>query len=384
MKDCKRSQLGSKREIRPGVWQVRVTSGTRADGRRRTVSRTVHGSEVEASAAIVQIAADMGKCLTAGDEMSLDAYFYVYFLPEKQLTTTRANADTYRTIYRCHIAPVFGSWPLSRIGNLDIQRWINGLPTQSAPAYVRALRAILNAAHFDHAKLDAPMKDYSYRMPKGRRKTPLPVWGAGEVARALELLDGTQLYALWLCMVGCGLSRSEALALDWGAITWAEMLGMDGKPHHVARVTICAACTSTDGMKEPKNDRRFRAVPMQPPFSDCLYSVRGSGPICQSKRHTKDGYQLTGKRLTPDYIPKLWRAYFEPGGPLHGLPFVQINRMRATYSTMMQRAGVDGSIINAMQGRTDNSPILYSNYLSPQIDTYAESAAAMSRLVSGA
>ncbi len=384
MKDCKRSPLGSKREIRPGVWQVRVTSGTRADGKPRTVSRTVRGSEVDAAAEIVKIAADMGACLTAGDEMSLDVYFYVYFLPEKQLTTTRANADTYKSIYRCHIGPAFGSWPLSRIGNLEIQRWVNGLPPQSAPAYVRALRAILNAAHFDHAKRDAPMKDYSYRMPKGRRKAPRPVWGAGEVARALDLLDGTQLYALWLCMVGCGLSRSEALALDWDGIEWAEVLGMDGKAHHVARVTIRAAYTATDGMKEPKNDRRYRSVPMQPPFSDCLYRVRSTGPICQSKKHTKDGYRLTGSRMTGDYIPKIWKKYFEPGGPLHGLPFVQIGRMRATYSTMMQRAGVDGSIINAMQGRTDNSPVLYSNYLNPLQDTFDESAAAMARLVSGA
>jgi hypothetical protein len=57
--------------------------------------------------------------------------------------------------------------------------------------------------------------------------------------------------------------------------------------------------------------------------------------------------------------------------------------MRATYSTLMQRAGIDRTVINAMQGRTDNSPVLYTNYLNPGTETFSESASAMSRLVAG-
>ena len=97
----------------------------------------------------------------------------------------------------------------------------------------------------------------------------------------------------------------------------------------------------------------------------------------------RDGWIPTGKRLTPSYVPKRWKALFEPGGALHGLPFVEIGRMRATYSTLMQQAGIDRTVINAMQGRTDNSPVLYTNYLNPGQATFSESASAMSRLVAG-
>lgn len=377
-----RSRLGSKREIRPDVWEVSVTNGTRADGKKRRVYETIHGNEVEADAAIVRIAASMGRCLTTGDDMTLDAYFWGYFSPMKHATTTKANASTYDSHYRAHIAPHFGSWPLSRIGNLEIQRWINDLPPQSAQNYVRTMRAILNQAHFDHIKEDAPMGgEYRYKMPRGRSNLPQPVMGAAEVAATLDRLRGHQLYALWLVCVGCGLSRSEALALDWEDIAWSQVLQMDGKEHWTALVPVKAAYTSTDGMKEPKNDRRYRRVPMMPPFSDALHESIGTGPICQSKKHTKEGWRLSGKRLTPDYVPKLWRACFDDGGPLCGLPFVKIGRMRATYSTLMQRAGVDRTIINAMQGRTDNSPVLYTNYLMPGADTYAESAQAMAGLI---
>lgn len=379
-----RSKLGSKREVRPGVWSVCVSDGTRGDGSRRRVYATVHGSEVEADAEIVRLASEMGRCLASGDAMTLDTYYWAYFSPMKHATTTKANANTYDSHYRTHIAPHFGGWDLARIGNVEIQRWINDLPPQSAPNYVRTLRAILNQAHFDHLKDDCPMGgEYRYKMPKGRRNTPLPVWGAYEVGRALELLRGDQLYALWLVMTGCGLSRSEALALDWEDIAWDEVLMMDGMRHWVANITVRHAFTAEDGMKEPKNDRRYRSVPMQPPFSDALHAAMGNGPICQSRRHTKDGWKSTGKRLTPSYVPKRWRSLFEDGGTLEGLPFVELGRMRATYSTLMQRAGVDRTVINAMQGRTDNSPVLYTNYLHPGSETFAQSAAAMSALVVG-
>ena len=398
--NAQRSKLGSKREIRPGVWEVRVSSGYREDGTQRTVSRRVHGNEVEADAEIVRLADELGRCLSTGDDMTLDTYFWGYFSPTKHATTTNANANTYDSHYRAHIAPTFGQWNLSEIGNVEIQRWINGLPPQSAPNYVRTLRAILNQAHFDRVKDDAPMDgEYRYKMPKGRRNTPLPVWGAHEVVVALERLRGEQIYPLWLVMVGCGLSRSEALALDWEDITWDRVTiveparkksgklskkRMEAHEHWVATVRVSGACTAEDGMKGPKNDRRYRTVPMQPPFSDELHACVGVGPICQSRRHTKDGWTPSGNRLTPSYVPKRWKALFAQGGPLEGLPYVKIGRMRATYSTLMQRAGVDRTIINAMQGRTDNSPVLYSNYLAPGQDTYSESAAAMAALVAGA
>ena len=380
-----RSKLGYWREVRDGVWEVTLSKGTKQDGTRRRAYRTVHGTESDAIAEVVKLADEMGRCLSTGDPMTLDTYFWGYFMPLKDATTTNANANTYRSHYRAHIAPHFGQWALADIGNLEIQRWINTLPPQSAPNYVRTLRAILNQAHFDHLKDDQPMgSEYRYKMPRGKSNRPLPVWGAQEVAYALDALRGEQLYPLWLVMVGCGFSRSEALALDWEQIGWSTVLMMDGKEHWTANVPVVAAFTAEDGMKEPKNDRRYRSVPMQPPFSDALHDSIGTGPICQSKRHTKDGWKLTGKRMTPSYVPKRWKDLFKKGAPLHVLPFVELNRMRATYATMMQRAGVDRTIINAMQGRTDNSAVLYSNYLNPGNDTFREAGQNMGLLLANA
>ena len=90
-----RSKLGSKREARPGVWQVRV-SNDRLNGTQRVTTKTIHGNEVEADAEIVRLAMEMGKCLTTGDAMTLDVYYCGYFSPTRHATTTKANAYTER------------------------------------------------------------------------------------------------------------------------------------------------------------------------------------------------------------------------------------------------------------------------------------------------
>ena len=45
-----RRSVGSRREIKDGVWQVRVSVGYRPDGSQRVVSRTVHGTAQDADA----------------------------------------------------------------------------------------------------------------------------------------------------------------------------------------------------------------------------------------------------------------------------------------------------------------------------------------------
>lgn len=359
------------RETRPGVWEVRVSQGYRRDGRRRTVSRTVHGTEDDALAARAGLEAEMGRSPTLGDPMTLDEYFWGRFLPGRRRTTTRANAETCESIYRCHIAEKLGSHDLASIDYPMVREWVSRLPPQSATTYVRVLRTVLNQARMDGLIESSPMGDgYRFRMPKGRRTAPLPVWGPDELTRCMATLAGDRIYPLWLVMVGAGLSRSEALALDWDGVSWRE-----GDGHHLATVTVAGAFTARDGMKDPKNDRRYRRVPVAEPFSDELWACRReSGPLCVGKM---------GSRMSANYISKYWKRLFEPGHALDGMPFVGLNRMRATYSTMMQAAGVSDTVINAMQGRSHGSEVLYSNYLNPYAETFERSARAMGRMVDG-
>lgn len=376
-----RSPLGHKEEVRPGVWRVAVSCGYRADGTQRRVWRTVRGTARDADVEMARIAGEMGAEPWLGDRMTLDEYYWGRFSPERHATTTRANAASHDSNYRTHISPDLGGLDVGSITNTRIARWVSSLPPQSAPNYVRTLRAVMAQAKFDHVISESPMEGYRFRMPRGRSTAPLPVWGVAEVADALSrpAFRSSQLFALWLVMAGGGLSRSEALALDWEGVAWSEAAG----GHWTAVVTIAGACTMRDGMKEPKNDRRYRRVPLAPPFSDALREVASSGPICQSVRHATDGQVPTGHRLSPGYVPKRWKALFAPGAPLEGLPFVPLGRMRATYATMAQAAGLDSTIINRIQGRSPGSQVLEGHYLNPELGTLARAQDAVARGLAG-
>lgn len=104
-------------------------------------------------------------------------------------------------------------------------------------------------------------------------------------------------------MCGGGLSRSEALAIDWESIRWESALGMDAQEHWTAYVSIDSAVTTEDGLKGPKNSRRYRSMPIRSVFADPLHERAATGPVCQSMRHTKAGPVPTGRRLTPDRGP---------------------------------------------------------------------------------
>ena len=352
---------GSVREVRDGVWRVRVLIG----GKCR--SATCYGTRKDAEKRLGRLVADARRD-QAADGMTLDDYFWQRFVPGRERYGTIANVKTYESIWRNHVSPALGTRPIAEVDNVEVQRWVDQLPPQSAQAYARALRAVLAQAAFDHVIGRSPMDGYRFRMPRGRDSRPLPVWGPAEVMAALDApgFVGSQLYALWLVMVGAGLSRSEALALDWEGVSWADA----GAGHVVAVVSVERAYTATDGMKEPKNSRRYRRVPMAPLFADRLAKVAGTGPICQSRR----GSVPTGRRLTPCYVPRRWRRLFEDGGPLARLPFVPINRMRATHATLAQSAGLDATIVNAMQGRSEGSAVLYGNYLNPLPQTFKNAA----------
>ena len=63
-----------------GRWRVRVTKGRTADGKKRTVSRTVDTRE-EAEAECIRLSAEMGASAALGGSVTLRQYYYGIFRP---------------------------------------------------------------------------------------------------------------------------------------------------------------------------------------------------------------------------------------------------------------------------------------------------------------
>lgn len=198
------------------TWRISANNGWRSDGKRNQVSRTVHGSLEDAIRAQHALEAEIGQSPAIGSHITLDDYFWHIFSPARHSATTKANANTYDSIYRTHISPELGRREVSSITYSQLKSWALRLPPQSAPNYARAIRAILSEAARDGACAKSPFEGARLLLPR-RDTFPLPVWGPEEVMEAFSRKEfqDSRLFPLWCCMAGAGLSRSEALALDW-------------------------------------------------------------------------------------------------------------------------------------------------------------------------
>lgn len=348
---------GGKRRLPNGKWEARVSAGYTSSGSQRRVSRVVD-TEEEADAMRVRLSTEMGRSPTMGDRLTLDQYFWGVFMPRKRATRTKDTVRFHESNYRTHIADEFGRDDLSLITWSRIRSWASRLPAQSAPAYVRTLSAVLHSAWEDELLPSEPMRG---RLELPRRDTsPSPVWDAETVSEALRRLRGADIEALALVMVGSGLSASESRARDW------EDFGEGCRS-----VSMGTVYTETGGIKEPKNPRRYRTVPVLPSCAARLEELRlEGGPICVSRR---------GTRMSPRTVAERWKAMFEPGGRLRGLPHIKMSRLRATHETMMMQAGVSDALNAAIHGHSQK--VAYSNYLVPVSASAAGAAAATDALV---
>lgn len=106
-----RSKLGSKREVAPGKWVIRVQAGFRADGHVRRVSRTVHGTETEADIAIAQLARELGVSQAAHAGVTLDMYYWGVFRDSpsnRGKPRSKASLREYDGQMDNYISPVLG------------------------------------------------------------------------------------------------------------------------------------------------------------------------------------------------------------------------------------------------------------------------------------
>ncbi|RGJ47466.1 hypothetical protein DXD59_00790 [Olsenella sp. TM06-36] len=333
------------RETRPGVWEVRASSGHRSDGTRRTVSRTVHGTEADAVAMRARLLYELDSSRAFGDNATLVDLWPSFLARCDAKGLTNATMADYEKQWRLRIEPEFGDATVSSIRYGRVQSWVYTLAPGVARHAVRALKRLLNHA-VDMGALDAnPLVGRRMDYPIDRRPVVARYqWGATEVMECMRRLRGERVEPLWLALVGGGLRVEEGLALDWSDVTFPE-----GAGGSLVRVMVTKAWTEADGLKPPKNASSARVVPIGEPFAGRLMELRGDGPVYPLYRGA---------------AARRWAALFREGGALHGMPPARLRDMRSVHETMMQEAGALDTVNARLHGRT-NVQTGYTHYLRP-------------------
>lgn len=359
-----RRSLGSKREVRPGVWEVRVSSGYREDGRQRTCYRTVSGSESDADREIASLASEMGRSPSMGRLSTISDYWPTFVSQLVAKGVTRATVSDYEKSWRLRIEPAFGHMRWSELTFRDIKSWVLTMTHSQAEHSVRCLRRMINCA-VDDELVERNVMDHrriDYPIAKVDVLEDVPVmWGPHHVAEAMERLRGERIEPLWLAISGGGLRPEEGLALWWSDVSFADVTLMDGTDGIMAHARVTKSWTDADGLHMTKNAFSRRLAPIAEPFSSRLAELALEGP------------RVPLWPLYPGQARKEWRALFGAGRPLHGMPYARLKDMRSVHETIMQDSGALDTVNARIHGRS-NVQTGYRHYLRPSaaLDRAAE------------
>lgn len=346
---------GTKREVRPGLWEVSVSNGYREDGRQRREYRYVDGTEADADAELVSLAADMGRSPSIGKMATLADYWPAF---ERKLVAkgvSNATISDYEKEWRLRVRPQFGDLRWSQLRFRDVQQWIYGLTHSQAEHSIRFLRRYINSAiddelcdrnPLDHRRIDYPIERVDPLAP------PPPMWGAHHVSEALSRMEDSDLEPLFLALLGGGLRPEEGLGLWWSDVSATQVTTFDGSDGWMAHLSVTKSWTEKDGLHGTKNKFSTRLVPVPEPFASRLLSLAVDGPRAS---------------LYPRYpgrARKDWASLYEPSGALYGLPRMRMKDMRALHETLVQDAGVLDTLNARMHGR-NNVETGYRHYLRP-------------------
>lgn len=303
--------------------------------------------------------------------METIADYWAIYQETKGRRLANATLSRYSHSMGKHVLPSMGDMELGSVRHVDVQRMVLECPTRGTASQAkRSLSAVLGQAVADGyiernpcaGRLELPA-DNAVLTSVSEQEDPFAAiegnsatWDVETVLAAMPRLRGLPLEPCWLCMVGAGLRREEALALRW-----KDVRRRDG----VTELAVHRARTEKDGIKCTKTAQSVRIAQMIEPMGARLMELAGEPKalVCAvsagnlSKRWA-NLWKPRGKQC-PNCAPK-GIMLEEPA-----IPYLPLRRMRATHESLMQAAGVLDSVNAAAHGHS--RAVSYRHYLSGDI-----------------
>lgn len=382
-----RRKVGTRRRMADGTIKVIVRHGYTDDGKRRTLWALAKDDD-EADRVAIELAAKLGMNPELGKGLTLERWWDAYRATRGK-RIAKVTLERYATEMRGTWLPALGKKDITLITHADIQSVVIVAATRSmAKERIKALSAVLTHAVREGKLSRNPCRDAPFELPDdvgnavdrslddaddpfAAIEQEQNVWDVGTVLLAMKRLRGLPLETCWLCMVGAGLRREEALALRWKDVRRITVAGRE-----VTQIAVHAANTAKDGRLTTKN-KKLRVVAMVEPFGERLWELAGGKDeaVCNvSPKNCSRRWANMWKpvSLESKHMPRDPATHVSRGVMLEEpvIPFIHLKQMRHTHETMMQAAGVPDSLNAAAHGHSER--VAYSNYLMPDTIAAAE------------
>jgi integrase len=208
--------MATLREKRPGVWEVRVFTGSDARGRPTQLSRTVHGGKRDALKLAAELEVGPGRSSPAGRSVSdvLDAWV------EQSLDTwAPSSARDQQSRVRALKKDQISRLPLARLSVGDVERWHTRLRKAGMQdAGIKNQHGVLRAALSQAERWGWVSNNVAgmarLRSSKTQQRSVMTLDDVRAVMAAAATIDPAAALALRMAAVA-GARRAELAALRW-------------------------------------------------------------------------------------------------------------------------------------------------------------------------
>ena len=350
-----------------GSWTIVVDLGPDpVTGRRRQLTKAVHGPKREAEEELVRILHDRAGGLEQPRHRLTVAQYFERWLADYVATTLAPKTlQEYRRIAATHIVPSLGAVALTALRPAQIQAWYTELlesgrlPARSAKAKAAAprvpglsRRTVLRYHQVLHAALRQAVRwQLLVRNPADAVEPPraarreLVIPDAGDVRKILTAADATEYGTLVRLAVLTGMRRGELLGLRWSDVD------LEAAEIHVQQT---AQRLTGQGIvyRQPKTRLSRRAIALSPAAVAELRSHRKRQ--VEARLLAGPAYQDVGlvfatgigTPIEPGNLLRAWAKIVKTAG----VGKVRIHDLRHAHASLMLRQGVHPKIVSERLG----------------------------------
>jgi integrase len=214
---------GTKRQRAPGVWEIRVFVGIDpASGRKKQISRTVHGPAKVADASLRDLIDSLAPGRTDGLGVTFSQLLGRWLIECERMELSPTTMRTYRSQVSCVLVPRLGRVPVSRLTSKHLDDLYGALrDSRKSSKTIRNLHATISSA-LHQAERWGWVRQNVAELAKPprvsqRRHKPPSVEAVRLIVLAAEERD-PMLAPLFMLAALTGMRRGELCALRWSDV----------------------------------------------------------------------------------------------------------------------------------------------------------------------
>ncbi len=250
---------------------------------------------------------------------------------------------THESIIRNHIKPEIGSIRLSQVSPAILQTlYAKKLKSGLSKRTVKYIHTVIYQTLDQALKWDLVVRNVATAVDAPTPdKKPVEPLTQDQIKRLFDELENDRLFPLYLTMLGCGLRRGEALALQW------ECVDLD-EGYILVKKTLQNIKDQGIVVSEPKSESSHRIVGM-PDFVKKALQKHKENIVVES------GFVFSTYKGTP-FSPRNVVRHFKNTLKKAGLPEnIRIHDLRHTFVSFMLSQNVPPKDVQAIAGHADFS-----------------------------